>query len=60
MSTTPRTPEAIEAGSEPAPAGPVSFSEALWFWLKLGFVSVGGPAGPERPNSASSPSFRPK
>jgi len=45
MSTTPRTPEAIEVGSEPTPAGPVSFSEALWFWLKLGFISFGGPAG---------------
>jgi chromate transporter len=27
-----------------APA-PVSFSEALRFWLKLGFISFGGPAG---------------
>jgi chromate transporter len=23
----------------------VSFSEAFWFWLKLGFISFGGPAG---------------
>ncbi len=23
----------------------VSFSEAFWFWLKLGFISCGGPAG---------------
>ncbi|SDH83572.1 chromate efflux transporter [Pseudomonas panipatensis] len=23
----------------------VSFREALWFWLKLGFISFGGPAG---------------
>ena len=28
----------------PAP-GPVSFVQALLFWLKLGFVSFGGPAG---------------
>jgi chromate transporter len=28
----------------PAPA-PVSFSAALRFWLKLGFISFGGPAG---------------
>ncbi|MYN06532.1 chromate efflux transporter [Pseudoduganella aquatica] len=28
----------------PAPA-PVSFGEALRFWLKLGFISFGGPAG---------------
>ena len=27
-----------------APA-PVSFSDALRFWLKLGFISFGGPAG---------------
>jgi chromate transporter len=25
--------------------GPVSFAEALRFWLKLGFISFGGPAG---------------
>lgn len=31
------------AHSEPAP--PVSFREALAFWLKLGFISFGGPAG---------------
>ncbi|MFF7400376.1 chromate efflux transporter [Achromobacter sp. NPDC008082] len=24
---------------------PVSFRQALWFWLKLGFISFGGPAG---------------
>ena len=24
---------------------PVSFAEALRFWLKLGFISFGGPAG---------------
>ena len=23
----------------------ISFREALWFWLKLGFISFGGPAG---------------
>jgi len=27
-----------------APA-PVRFAEAFWFWLKLGFISFGGPAG---------------
>ncbi|HSA47183.1 MAG TPA: chromate transporter, partial [Candidatus Competibacteraceae bacterium] len=31
-----------EAGSRPATA---SFREAFWFWLKLGFISFGGPAG---------------
>ncbi len=24
---------------------PVSFADALKFWLKLGFISFGGPAG---------------
>ncbi|MGZ8209720.1 MAG: chromate efflux transporter [Burkholderiales bacterium] len=35
------------AASSPARAAPhpVSFSEAFWFWLKLGFISFGGPAG---------------
>ncbi len=27
------------------PPAPVSFAEAFWFWLKLGFISFGGPAG---------------
>lgn len=31
--------------SSNAPPGAVSFAEALAFWLKLGFVSFGGPAG---------------
>ena len=29
----------------PARPGPVSFHEAFLFWLKLGFISFGGPAG---------------
>ena len=28
-----------------APPAPISFAEAVRFWLKLGFVSFGGPAG---------------
>ncbi len=35
-------PLAAPTGSAPAPVG---FSEALRFWLKLGFISFGGPAG---------------
>ena len=27
------------------PPAPVTFSEAFWYWLRLGFVSFGGPAG---------------
>src|SRR4051812_5640257 len=32
------------AKNDVAPA-PVPFREAFWFWLKLGFISFGGPAG---------------
>ena len=45
MSTTPQTPEKTAAGSAAGSPVPVSFSEAFWFWLKLGFISFGGPAG---------------
>jgi chromate transporter len=31
--------------STSAPPAPVGFAEALRFWLKLGFISFGGPAG---------------
>ncbi|MFM1988307.1 MAG: hypothetical protein RJA99_1264 [Pseudomonadota bacterium] len=33
------------ASSTPAPPATVPFGDALRFWLKLGFVSFGGPAG---------------
>jgi chromate transporter len=29
----------------PASAPAISFREAFWFWLKLGFISFGGPVG---------------
>jgi chromate transporter len=45
MSTTPQASEAIGANSAAVSPAPVSFSEAFWFWLKLGFISFGGPAG---------------
>lgn len=45
MSTTPQAPEVIGASSATVPPAPVSFSEAFRFWLKLGFISFGGPAG---------------
>ena len=37
----------VTAGDEAAPAAPaaVSFAQAFRFWLKLGFISFGGPAG---------------
>ena len=31
--------------SSPATAHGIRFIEAFWFWLKLGFISFGGPAG---------------
>ncbi len=34
----------MDASNASAPA-PVPFREAFWFWLKLGFISFGGPAG---------------
>jgi len=42
MSTT--NPPSTEAQAQAAPAA-VSFAEAFRFWLKLGFISFGGPAG---------------
>ena len=40
------TAHAPEVGQAPVTApGPVSFGEALRFWLKLGFIGFGGPAG---------------
>ena len=31
--------------SDPQPTKPPKFSKALRFWVKLGFISFGGPAG---------------
>ena len=42
MSTALPTDDPADLGTPP-PA--VSFGEAFRFWLKLGFVSFGGPAG---------------
>jgi chromate transporter len=41
------TPQATStaAVTSAASAKPVSFRDAFWFWLKLGFISFGGPAG---------------
>jgi chromate transporter len=38
------TPQPEEA-TEQVPPSAVSLVEAFWFWLKLGFISFGGPAG---------------
>ena len=44
---TPVTPVTHAPPADGAAAAPasVSFAEALRFWLKLGFISFGGPAG---------------
>src|SRR5437868_5403423 len=41
---TPSSPEKLDA-VRPESAGHPSFGEALLFWLKLGFISFGGPTG---------------
>ena len=43
MSTSELPSPAVPAA--PAGTGTVPFREAFWFWLKLGFISFGGPAG---------------
>jgi chromate transporter len=35
----------VPTADQPQPSQPVPFSEALRFWVKLGFISFGGPAG---------------
>ncbi|HEY6896718.1 MAG TPA: chromate efflux transporter [Rhodocyclaceae bacterium] len=35
----------MDKTSQPTPPQPISFAEAFWYWLKLGFISFGGPAG---------------
>lgn len=44
MHQTPKNPASTETAEQQAPA-PVSLATAFWFWLKLGFISFGGPAG---------------
>ncbi len=39
------TNDALELDAPSESPGSVSIGEAFWFWLKLGFVSFGGPAG---------------
>ncbi|MEP6956149.1 MAG: chromate transporter, partial [Chthoniobacterales bacterium] len=39
---SPETPSTLD---EPSAAPPPSFAEAFRFWLRLGFISFGGPAG---------------
>lgn len=46
MTATSPTPDPDRASPSPSGAPlPVGFSEAFRFWLKLGFISFGGPAG---------------
>ena len=41
----PAAASAADAAPDPARPAAVSFAEAFRFWLKLGFISFGGPAG---------------
>ena len=36
---------ARERTGEETQIKPVGFWEAFWFWVKLGFINFGGPAG---------------
>src|SRR5262249_6202721 len=45
MRTMPQAPEAGALSREGEAPADVSFAEAFRFWLKLGFISFGGPAG---------------
>ncbi|MDB5922227.1 MAG: chromate transporter [Betaproteobacteria bacterium] len=38
-------PSSQADSSAPASAPTISFRDAFWFWLKLGFISFGGPVG---------------
>jgi chromate transporter len=37
--------ESLTLAEENVKPSPIPLKEAFWFWLKLGFISFGGPAG---------------
>ena len=45
MTQTSHHAPATEDATEQVAPSAVSLAEAFWFWLKLGFISFGGPAG---------------
>ncbi len=45
MTTAPQGPESPTSRSSAEAPAQVSFRQALGYWLKLGFISFGGPAG---------------
>lgn len=45
MTQVPNDTHTAQAASQQIAPVPVSMTEAFWFWLKLGFISFGGPAG---------------
>ncbi|MGH8618729.1 MAG: chromate efflux transporter [Burkholderiales bacterium] len=45
QSSSPPTDRPGAGAAEGAAPAPVRFSEAFWYWLKLGCISFGGPAG---------------
>jgi len=45
MTASPPRAQGQEPGDDARPPQPVSLGVAFWYWLKLGFISFGGPAG---------------
>ncbi|WP_119154080.1 chromate efflux transporter [Caldimonas tepidiphila] len=48
MTPAPHSPDLPLNGDPPSSPGrpaPITLAQAFWFWLKLGFISFGGPAG---------------
>jgi len=45
MTAGPQPTQAQEPSDNTRPPEPVSLGIAFWYWLKLGFISFGGPAG---------------
>jgi len=45
MTATSKPVQVQEPGDNARPPQPVSLGVAFWYWLKLGFISFGGPAG---------------
>ncbi len=45
MTQASRNAPTTEDATEQVAPSAVSLTEAFWFWLKLGFISFGGPAG---------------
>jgi chromate transporter len=45
MTASPQSAPVQDPGNNSRPPPPVSLGGAFWYWLRLGFISFGGPAG---------------